>query len=432
MSNILVISQLSKDLENNNILYNLDLNIQQGSITALLGFNGNGKEKLLEILAGLDTASSGSISLEDKPFSPKNVAAALKSGVIMITENASLATDLTVRENLTLGLPKTPKKTAITTVLEKVGLKKLTLNTLCNSLTASESHMLLLARAILSGSKLYLFNKVDSPFSKEERSIYFNVIRELKSNGATVIFIPAIIEKQQFIDKYIAIVDGHLLESADNTDNLIKAIYTNDKGSVFPNYDSSRNNKIIMESLALKATILQDASINIREKEVCGIYGLKGSGIEELISILTGSLSTSSGVLSANSTNLRVKNMSPVKRNKAGISVFNGKANYDLDYDSRNLKLRALSGNILLLIDPAYGLPAKDRKNFYNLINEIKMQNKAIILYTSSIEELQGLCDTIAIIHNGELSATRANNNWTDEEIYKYVTSGKLEAFSIL
>ena len=133
MSNILVISQLSKDLENNNILYNLDLNIQQGSITALLGFNGDGKEKLLEILAGLDTASSGSISLEDKPFSPKNVASALRSGVIMITENASLATDLTVRENLTLGLPKTPKKAEITTALEKVGLKKLTLNTLCNS-----------------------------------------------------------------------------------------------------------------------------------------------------------------------------------------------------------------------------------------------------------------------------------------------------------
>ena len=43
----------------------------------------------------------------------------------------------------------------------------------------------------------------------------------------------------------------------------------------------------------------------------------------------------------------------------------------------------------VLLIDPAYGLPAKDRKNFYSLINEIKMQNKAIILYTSSIEELK-------------------------------------------
>ncbi len=432
MSNILAISQLSKDLENTSILYNLNLNIQQGSITALLGFNGDGKEKLLEILAGLDNASSGSVSLNDKPFSPKNVGAALKSGVIMITENATLATDLTVNENLTLGLPKTPQKADITTALEKVGLKTLTLNTLCKSLTASESHMLLLARAILSNSKLYLFNKVDSPFSKEERSIYFSIIRELKNNGSTVIFIPAIVEELQFIDRYIAIMNGRLLESSDNADKLIKSIYTSNEGSVFSDYNASRNNKIIMESLALKGTILRDASINIREKEVCGIFGLKGSGIEELISILTGRLSTSSGVLSANNTNLRAKKISPVKRNKAGISVFNGKTNYDLDYDSRNLKLRALHGNILLLIDPAYGLPAKDRKNFYSLINEIKMQNKAIILYTSSIEELKGLSDTIAIIHNGELSATRSNENWTDEEIYKYVTSGKLEAFSIL
>ena len=123
MSNILAISQLSKDLENTSILYNLNLNIQQGSITALLGFNGDGKEKLLEILAGLDNASSGSVSLNDKPFSPKNVGAALKSGVIMITENATLATDLTVNENLTLGLPKTPQKADITNCTRESWLK---------------------------------------------------------------------------------------------------------------------------------------------------------------------------------------------------------------------------------------------------------------------------------------------------------------------
>ena len=184
-----------------------------------------------------------------------------------------------------------------------------------------------------------------------------------------------------------------------------------------------------MESLGLKGLMLKDASINIRENEVCGIYGLQGSGIDELITILAGRSSSTGGVLSANKTNIQAKKMSPEKRVKAGISIFNGRYNPNLDYDSRSLQLRMLSGKVLLLIDPAYGLNFTNRKNFYNLIKEIKAQGKAIILFTTSIEELKGISDSIAIIHNGELSATRSTNNWTDEEIYKYVTSEKTRSF---
>ena len=432
MSNLLTIQQLCKDTPTRSILYNLDLNITNGTITSLLGLDGDGKEELLAILAGLKHADSGNIIFNDKAYSPRSITAALKAGVLLIPENPHIAPDLTIKEALTLGLPAKSATISKKSVLKRTGLDKLSLNTLCRSLTAAETRMLLLSRALLSSARLYLFNKLDNAFSKEERNLYFSIIKELKNNGHTVIFIPALLSDLHFADNFCIIRNGSVLSATDTLPDINKTIYADDTGSIFPKQTGTRNNTIIMESLGLKGTTLKDASINIRQKEVCGIYGLKGSGIDELITILTGRYSSTGGVLAANKTNLQAKKISPAKRLKAGITIFDGRQNSDLDYDGRNLQLRTLSGNILLLLDPAYGLNFSERKNFYTLINELKTQGKAIILFTTSLTELRGISDTIAIMHNGELSATRSTNNWTDEEIYKYVTSGKLEAFSIL
>ncbi len=432
MSHILTTKQLCKDGDTKSILYNLDLTIESGTITALIGMSGDGKEKLLDILSGFDEYTSGSISLKDKPYAPKNTSSGIKSGIIMISEKANLAPDLTIKEHLTLGLRSSIKSSRILPTLKRVGLNNFKPNTLCSTLTAAQSHLLLLARAILSNSEIYLFNKVDSAFNKKERELYFSIMQELKVNGATIIFIPAIVEELSFVDRYIGIKNGTLIKPTGSIADFINTIYHDDDGNIFNKTASSRSNTIVMESIGLKGSVLKDASINIRDKEICGLFGLKGSGIEELFAILIGKASSTGGVLSANGVNLQARKISPVKVHKAGISVFNGLRQQELDYDSRCVILRSFSSNILLLLDPANGLAPSERKNFYSLLNELKQQGKAIILYTPSIEELKGVSDSIAIIHNGELSAARSTDNWTDEEIYKYVTSGKLEAFSIL
>lgn len=432
MSIFLSINQLCKDIGDKNLLYNLDLKISKGSINALLGLCGNGKEKLFEILTGRDCASSGGISFDGKPFSPANIRDALKAGIIMISENAGTIPDLTVKDNLIIGLQNRPAKSDIISAMKQVKLDDLPLNTLCRSLTLSQSLRILLARAILSKAKLYLFNQLDCAFSKDDRNIYYSIMRNLKNTGGTVIFIPSIIEDLLFVDNYYAIHNGSIIKCESNLQEFTASVFTDEGESIFPPQLSSRSNTIIMESLGLKGRELKDASVNIREKEVCGIYGLKGSGINDLISILIGKYTSTGGVLSVCKNNLQARRITPSRRHKAGIEIFNGRLNHKMSYDSRNIHLRSLTGNIIVMIDPAYGLDLKDRKNFYNLINELKLQNKAIILYTSSLEELKGISDTIAIIFNGELSATRSKDNWTNEEIYKYVTSGKLEAFSIL
>ncbi len=432
MSNILQINELSKDSAHSSILYNLNLNIENNSINALIGLDGNGKETLLDILAGRDTASSGSISFHDKPYAPANTAAALKAGIMFISEDALLAPDLSIKDNLLLGLTGKISTSALKNALHKTGLDNIPLHINSGTLSAAQTRLLLLAKATLSTAEIFLFNKLDLAFTREERNNYFSILRELKSSGKTVVFIPGIAENMQFVDSYIGIKDGHISTIDKNFTHITENMLSITGESIFPKTNPSRNNNIIMESLGLKSTILKDASINIREKEICGLFGLIGSGISEILGILSGKTNSSGGVLTANHNNLQAKKISPVRRQKAGINIFNGKREADLDYDSRCCKLRSLPGNILVLIDPVYGLNIADRRNLYLLINEIKMQGKAVILFTSSIDELKGISDTIAIVHNGELSAARSKNNWTDEEIYKYVTSGKLEAFSIL
>ncbi len=432
MSNLITINQLNKDSETRSILYNLDFKIEAGSITALLGLSGNGQGVLLRILAGCEPQTSGTITLKDKLYAPENIAAALKQKVIFISEASPLAPDLTINEHLTLGLKSSPKKDAILSSLKQTGLQDLPLNTLCSALNPAQTRLLLLARATLSQAELYLFDQIDAAFCQQDRDRYFSIIRNLKNNGKTIIFTPAINEAFNFVDNYYLLKDGCISKCSGNSQDITQAMCQDDTGSIFPERSLSRSNNIIMESLGLKGQTLRDASINIREKEICGIFGLNGSGAEELIAILSGQFNSSGGVLSINKRNIQIKKASPKTIHRAGISIFNGRRNSSMDYDTRSIKLRTLSGSVLVLIDPAYGLNNKERTNFYRLITELKLQNRAIILFSPALEELKGISDTIAIIHNGELSAARSTDNWTDEEIYKYVTSGKLEAFSIL
>ena len=81
MSNILTIQQLYKDTPaGGGTLYNLNLSIQSGTITSVLGLEGDGKEELLAILSGKHRADSGSITLSDKAYSPPSISSALKAG----------------------------------------------------------------------------------------------------------------------------------------------------------------------------------------------------------------------------------------------------------------------------------------------------------------------------------------------------------------
>ena len=152
---------------------------------------------------------------------------------MFIPEDASIAPDLTLKEMLTLGLPLKSDLKSRKDALKQTGLDKLPLNTLCHSLTAAESRMLLLSRALLSKAKVYLFSKLDIAFSKDERNTYFSIIKELKRRGHTVIFIPALLSDLQFSDNFCIIRNGSVLSTTDSMPDINQTVYSDDNGSIF-------------------------------------------------------------------------------------------------------------------------------------------------------------------------------------------------------
>ena len=226
--------------------------------------------------------------------------------------------------------------------------------------------------------------------------------------------------------------DGVIFKENKVIKELKNLLYIKNNNTIFSAVEHFKQAKVILEAIGLKGSILKDASINIRENKIYGISGLKGSGLEEFFAIITGATKAAGGVLSVNKVNISSKTINSVKTVSAGINIFNGLRERNLSFQLRKEKLFSFSGNILVLLEPALGLNLIEKKELYILLEELKKKSKAIIVYTQSFIELQNICDEIAIIYNGELSATRESNNWNNEEIVKYVTSGKLEAFSIL
>lgn len=321
------------------VLREIDLDVHAGEVLALTGENGAGKSTLSKILCGLETATSGSMTLAGAHYAPASRSAAEALGVRMVLQELSMVPTLTVAENLFLGqLPRrlgfvdrpTLRRQA-EQALARVGLD-LDPWTPVHTLGIGHRQMIEIARALASACRVLILDEPTAMLSAHESATLFERIDALRREGVAVIYIShRLDELARIADRIVVLRDGKLITDAPaatvTQDALIQAMVGRDVAA------SSEGDRPVRQSWtgdgspALRVTGLtrapavRDVSFEVAPGEIFGIAGLVGAGRTELLRLIFGADRADAGRIEVGSPLKPVRIHSPGDAVRHGISL---------------------------------------------------------------------------------------------------------------
>ena len=203
-------------------LDNVDFEVAPGEIHALLGENGAGKSTLLKILSGAQQPDGGTISFDGQTVTMATPHDAQRLGIVTIYQEFTLAPNMTIAENVFIG--REPGHAAFRQLAQddrrdpchspqRLGLD-LKPMTLVRDLSVAEQQMVEIARALSMKSRLIVMDEPTSALSSTEVDKLFRIIRDLKAQGLSIIFVTHRLEEvMEICDRYTVLRDGQLVGS---------------------------------------------------------------------------------------------------------------------------------------------------------------------------------------------------------------------------
>ena len=194
---ILEMNHITKTFSGVTVLHDVTFQVRRGIVMGLMGENGAGKSTLMKILQGVYTPTEGNIMFNGQQLEVSNINQALLKGISMIHQEMSPIPDMTVAENIYIGRePKTKLGFVDEKKLKEMTrelLEDLELNfsadTKMRDLTIANMQMVEIAKAISFNSKLIIMDEPTSAITEREVANLFRIIRRLKENGTTIIYI---------------------------------------------------------------------------------------------------------------------------------------------------------------------------------------------------------------------------------------------------
>jgi inositol transport system ATP-binding protein len=290
-------------------LDDVSLEVEEGEVHGLLGENGAGKSTLLKILSGALQPDVGTIELSGSLVSLPTPEAAQALGIVMIYQEFNLIPSMTVEENLFLGrepvsgpfVSWSNMRRATRTLAERYGLD-LPATRLVRDLSVAQQQMVEIARALSIRSRLIVMDEPTSALSETETQRLFAIMRDLRSQGISTIFVThRLAEVLQICDRITVLRDGKPSGKAHiaglTIDKIIRMMVGRSAAELFEPLPERTPGLPILKVTGLsrrgavddpRAVLLDDVSFELRRGEILGIAGLIGSGRTELARCLFG------------------------------------------------------------------------------------------------------------------------------------------------
>jgi inositol transport system ATP-binding protein len=300
---LLRMTGISKSFPGVLALSGVDLTVAPGEIHALLGENGAGKSTLLKILAGAQPPDAGTIELAGAPVVFDSPHAAQKLGIATIYQEFTLAPSMMICENVFIGREPGSRvfvnwrRMAEDTraLTRRLGLDADPMIPV-RELSVAEQQMVEIARALSMSSRLIVMDEPTSALSRAEVEKLFRIIRDLKAEGISIIFVTHRLEEVfEICDSYTVLRDGKFVGSgkvAETTiDGIIRMMVGREVNALFSHRTdvTAGDVALAVEGLSRRgsardpsATVLADVSLHVRRGEILGIAGLVGAGRTEM------------------------------------------------------------------------------------------------------------------------------------------------------
>ncbi len=400
---------------------------------------------------------------------------------------------LTVEENLTLGmedttfgfLRRTDKINKMVSVMNSIE-PSITPRQLVSTLSVAKKQIVEIARAVAAESDIIIMDEPTAAITESEIARLFAVIKGLRENNVTVIYISHRLDEIFEIGDYVTVMrDGRHIDTKPvaqirDRSELVKMMIGK---TVFEHYTPKEDEcqDTILQAKHLSNHKLNDISFDVHAGEIVGFYGLVGAGKTELARAIYGAdeyegeiifkgqklPSSPDKVIAAGialvpeerrtqglftiltiRSNVPVMNMSKISR--AGFINDATSRNVTLEYvDKLNIATNSiekeaakLSGgnqqkvvfskclfadaDLLMLDEPTRGIDVGAKSEIYSIIRQLSKEGKTIIIFSSELPEVMNICDSIYLLYDGSLKSTMRNGpDVNSENILHIVTGGE-------
>lgn len=360
------------------------------------------------------------------------------------------------------------------------------------TLSVAEMQLVEIVKAISLNSKIIVMDEPTSAITEKEAAVLFTQIERLKKQGVAIIYISHKMDEIFRISDTITVLrDGQWIgtKPAKELDNdmLIKMMVGRELTDIYPK-DPVEIGDVILEVKNLsRGKKVQDASFSLRKGEVLGIAGLVGAGRSELVETIFGLYPKTGGQIFLHGKEVHIKNSADaiknkmalitedrkqtglnlivsVKENIASVSigklsthgiVNDKKINEVSEKYIKELKIKTPDGNaivgnlsggnqqkvvlakwlldepdIIIFDEPTRGIDIGAKRDIYLLINNLAKEGKAVIVISSEMAEVMGICDRILVMAEGRINGEVRREEFSQEVIMGYasnITGGKQE-----
>ena len=333
------ISHICKEFPGVKALDNVNFDVREGEIHAIVGENGAGKSTLMNILSGVYKPTSGKIIFDGKEVSPNAPIEASALGIAMIHQELSLSHTLSVAENIfqarqpkgRFGLIDKKKLYADSrALLEQVGLKDLDPSTLVRNINVSQQQQVEIAKALSQNARFLILDEPTSALTPNETKVLFEIMAKLKKKGFTMLYISHKLDEIMSISDRITVLrDGKYIDTLITAETQISEMISLMVGREYSggyvrahymNDTDYANAKPLMEvkNLSVKGKV-ENVSFTLYEGEVLGLAGLVGAGRSEVLQAVFGADPRVSGQVFVNGKELTKKNTSEAIAHGIGL-----------------------------------------------------------------------------------------------------------------
>ncbi|MDI9484752.1 MAG: sugar ABC transporter ATP-binding protein [Bacillota bacterium] len=493
----LQLRNISKAFPGVQALDNVSIDINKGEIHALLGENGAGKSTLIKLLTGVHHWDSGTVTYDGKELTSITPSQAIREyGIVPIYQELNLIPELDVAENIFLGrevlanerfriIDRKEIVRRTTEILETLG-QNISPTALVGTLGVGKQQMVEVAKALSIEARLLILDEPTASLGEDETEDLFRVMRQLKDQGVTIIFIShKLDEVLEISDRFTVLRDGKKIVTTEaegaSKEDIISYMVGRKLGDQYPKMATTQGDVALEVRGLSTASLLSDISFSAYRGQVLGVAGLVGAGRTELARAIIGADPRSSGRIFVNGAEVQIN--SPKDALKHGIALltedrkgqglflgntvlFNATVANLKRYVRRilidvnrqkdaaaevvrqlgiktpglnTMTLQLSGGNqqkvvigkwlntdadIFIFDEPTRGIDVGAKVEVYNIINQLIADGAAVIMISSELPEILGMSDRIIVLSEGRLTAEFSREEATQEKIMAAATGG--------
>lgn len=485
---ILELKNITKLYPGVTALNHVNLSFCKGEIHALVGENGAGKSTLIKTITGAISPTEGEVIVNGSTFRSLTPSLSRENGIAAVYQEFALVPVLDVTENIFMGeyirkgwfFDKKVMRSKAKNLLDSLNIE-INPDEKVADLTTGYQQIVEIAKAISKNAQILIMDEPSAPLTNNEVEAMFRIVRQVKQQGMTVIYISHRLEEIfQLADRVSVLRDGEYIctKNIQDTDkeDLIKLMVGRTLKESYPPRHFATD-ETVLEVKNLTGNGVKNISFQLKKGEILGFGGLVGAGRTELAELLFGSAKIKSGEIYLYGKKLFPK--SPKDSIHAGISLVpEDRKNQGLVLDMtvrdnlcmasmKNLskngmlskrkaerfskeyvealriktpgilqKVKNLSGGnqqkvvlgkwmgkqpeILIFDEPTRGIDVGAKQEIYKLMTSLVEEGKSIIMISSEMEELLGMSDRIIVFSKGRLVGTLAKEEFSQEKVLRY------------